>query len=413
VEVRGDVPDVRRERALDKVMDWSQEEGTMKKFRFTSMVAILAVTLALTIVFWGGCGKEGNLNAPTAPGGSDPLELSATNPQIQAVMAIQDRYTDELMADPEIVGTATGIDPAGDPCVYVFVTSDGVAHSVPPDLEGVPVVVRVTGKIGALTYAGPMTETEALADRDHQVRQTPPIQLGTSGGWRYDTSSSGCCSGTLGCLIQKNGIKYILSNYHVLYQDTVRGWNNRVATPGDPVIQPGLGDVNCIAGASQNIGTLVAGGGSLPNGNVDAGIAQVTAGMVRTDGSILEIGTISRTPANTTVMLPVKKSGRSTGLTRSYVLALNGTVVVNYATECGGGFAFQKRFTNQIVISNSGCAFCGLGDSGSLVVQDASTNPRPVGLLFAGSTTCTSSSTAFASPILSVLSYYGATIVGI
>ena len=44
-------------------------------------------------------------------------------------------------------------------------------------------------------------------------------------------------------------------------------------------------------------------------------------------------------------------------------------------------------FLGQILIRNSGRRFLAGGDSGSLMVQDVTTNPRPVGLLFAGSST--------------------------
>jgi hypothetical protein len=63
----------------------------------------------------------------------------------------------------------------------------------------------------------------------------------------------------------------------VLYADIVNGGNSRVASAGDPVIQPGLIDVNCNANGSLNIGTLVSNGGSLPmGGNAVGGIALVT-----------------------------------------------------------------------------------------------------------------------------------------
>jgi len=52
-------------------------------------------------------------------------------------------------------------------------------------------------------------------------------------------------------------------------------------------------------------------------------------------------------------------------------------------------------------------AFLRSGDSGSLLVQDVATNPRAIGLLFAGNT-----SVAFANPIGQVLSFLGATMVG-
>jgi len=103
----------------------------------------------------------------------------------------------------------------------------------------------------------------------------------------------------------------------------------------------------------------------------------------------------------------VKKSGRTTGLTRSTVKGLNATVSVAYDTECAGDAAFTKRFTGQIIVKNLGSKFLAGGDSGSLMVEDKSTNARAVGLLFAGSYT-----TAVANPIGQVLSFLGATMVG-
>jgi hypothetical protein len=140
--------------------------------------------------------------------------------------------------------------------------------------------------------------------------------------------------------------------------------------------------------------------------NVDCSIAQVRSGMVRTDGSILEIGTISSSTVGASVGQAVKKSGRTTGLTRSSISGLNATINVGYEDECAGN-SFTKQFTGQIVVSNNGSRFLNSGDSGSLMVEDVTTNPRAVGLLYAGS-----SSTAVANPIGQVLSYLGATMVG-
>jgi hypothetical protein len=241
----------------------------------------------------------------------------------------------------------------------------------------------------------------------HTAKQTPPIQLGTSGGWRYDLANGYCCGGTLGSLIQKGGTQYILSNYHVFWGDIVAGGNSRVATAGDPVVQPGLIDVGCVATSAQNVATLT-GAGSLPTYNVDAGYAQVISGMVRTDGAILEIGVLSNQTIAAFVGQAVKKSGRTTGLTRSTVSGLNGTVSIQYETECAGTVAFTKTFTGQIIIANSRSKFLNSGDSGSLMVQDITTLPKAIGLLYAGSTT-----TAIANPINDVLAWAGgATMVG-
>jgi hypothetical protein len=319
-------------------------------------------------------------------------------------MAIQDAHTEELMKNPLIVGTATGLTESGEPAVLVFAAEELRAGSVPATLDGVPVVVQVTGRLIARKGGG--------GGASHRVIQTPPIQLGTSGGWRYDLANGYCCGGTLGSLIAKGGTQYVLSNWHVLYSDIVNGGNGRTAQPGDPVIQPALIDVGCNANNAQNVATLVSGGGSLPGANIDAGIAQVTPGMVSSNGAILEIGTLSSSTVGASIGQAVKKSGRTTGLSRASVTGLNATVTIGYENECAGGSAFNKTFTGQIVTSNRRCGFLDGGDSGSLMVEDITTNPRAVGLLFAGSVQCSNSAIAIANPIGAVLSFYGATMVG-
>ncbi len=143
--------------------------------------------------------------------------------------------------------------------------------------------------------------------------------------------------------------------------------------------------MNCNAANAQDVATL-SGIKSLPGSNVDVSIAAVIPGMVRTDGAILEVGTISSSTVAAFVSQLVKKSGRTTGLTRSNVSGLNATVSITYENECAGGTAFTKTFTGQIVIANKRSKFLAGGDSGSLMVEDVTTSPRAIGLLFAGST---------------------------
>jgi hypothetical protein len=366
----------------------------MKLSFIRTSLLLLVVTLAVGIGFWG-CSQDGD--SPVAP--QTPPEtsfLSTSNPMVQSVMAVQDRHTNKLMADPEIIGTATTLTDDGRIAVMVLATTDRAAKAVPSDLDGVPVVVRRTDKIVALRTTGV----------SHKAKQTPPIQLGTSGGWRYDLANGYCCGGTLGSLINVGSQKRILSNYHVFEADIVSGGNSRVAQTGDPIIQPGLIDVACSAGSAQNVATLVK-SSSLPGSNVDCSSATIIAGMVAENGAILEVGTISASTVAASVGQAVKKSGRTTGLTRSTVSALNGTVSVAYENECAGGTAFTKTFTGQIIVNNKSSKFLAGGDSGSLMVQDVTTNPRAVGLLFAGST-----SLAVANPIGQVLSFLNATMVG-
>ena len=374
-------------------------------FLKSSWFFVAVFTIAISL-FLSACSTEKTdvANMGTSTQVPTFAKLSASDPEVQAVMAVQNKHTARLMADKNVVGTATGLTADGKIAVLVFLekgdaTPKGVKaiSSIPTDLDGVPVVVEVTGAFKAM-------KTTAVS---HTAKQTPPIQLGTSGGWRYDLANGYCCGGTLGSLIQKGGTQYILSNYHVLWGDIVAGGNSRIATAGDPVIQPGLIDVGCVATSAQNVANLT-GAGSLPTYNVDAGYAQVISGMVRTDGAILEIGVLSNQTIAAFVGQTVKKSGRTTGLTRSSVSGLNGTVSIQYETECAGTAAFVKTFTGQIIIANRSSKFLNSGDSGSLMVQDITTLPKAIGLLYAGS-----SSTAIANPINDVLTWAGsATMVG-
>ena len=354
---------------------------------------LIGVALVLVMGIWG-CSETAD--SPVAPDRSDVGTWSLANPQIQSVVAIQDLNTERLMALPNVIGTATTLDDNGQPAIMLLVTSDAAKAAAPTTIDGVPVVVVLTDPIVAFN-------TSAVS---HKAKQTPPIKLGTSGGWRADLANGYCCGGTLGSLIQVGTQKRILSNYHVFEADIVSGGNGVVARTGDYIIQPGLIDVNCSAASAQNVATLIK-SSSLPNSNVDCSSAAIISGMVDATGNILEIGTISATTVAASVNQLVKKSGRTTGLTRSKVSGLNATISVQYENECAGGVAFTKTFTGQIVIANQGSKFLAGGDSGSLMVQDVTTSPKAVGLLFAGSST-----TAIANPINSVLSFFGATMVG-
>jgi hypothetical protein len=357
---------------------------------------LVALALAGFLAFQGCSDSDVSLTSPVTTQADRPAGLTTADPAIQSVMAVQDRHTPALMAFPDVIGTATTVGPDGQPAVLILVTSDKAVTKMPVDLDGVQVQVLLTDPIVAMK----------TTSTSHTAKQVPPIQLGTSGGWRYDLANGYCCGGTLGSLIQVGSQQRILSNYHVFEADIVSGGNTRVATTGDYVIQPGLIDVGCVATNAQDVATLVV-THSLPNSNVECSSAAVIPGMVSPTGSILEIGVISSQTVAAYIGQPVKKSGRTTGLTRSTVSALNGTVSITYETECAGDVAFTKTFTGQIIIGNKASKFLAGGDSGSLMVEDVDVNPRAVGLLFAGSNV-----SAIANPINEVLAFFGATMVG-
>ena len=371
-------------------------KNLLYKIRKLRLLLLPLVFISVSLVYQSCTDKPSNSSEPTVQDQTQQnIRLSKDNPFIKRIMSVQDDRTPGWMKHPNVVGTATGLTDDGQPAILIFLKEaerPGVASAFPLKVDNIPVSLLVTGEFKALSSSSV----------SHTAIQTPPISLGTSGGWRYDLANGYCCGGTLGSLVTNGSTQYILSNYHVLYADIVAGGNNRVATPGDPVIQPGLIDVSCNASNAQNVGSLVSGGGSLPSANVDCGIAQVVSGMVRADGAILEVGTISSNTVAAYINQYVKKSGRTTGLTRSRISGLNATISITYENECAGGTAFTKTFTGQIIITNRRSRFLNSGDSGSLMVEDVSTNPRAVGLLYAGSSTL-----AVANPINDVLSFYG------
>src|SRR5438876_11405351 len=141
--------------------------------------------------------------------------LDDTHAAIRAVMAVQGEVTPDLMRQPEILGTAVGVDAAGTPVLTVYVDRDApnardVIRNLPREFRGVGVQVQLTDKFRAMSVS-------------HTAKQTPPIQLGTSGGWAYDLANGFCCGGTLGALVKIGSTQYILSNYHVFESDIVSG----------------------------------------------------------------------------------------------------------------------------------------------------------------------------------------------
>lgn len=334
--------------------------------------------------------------------------LDQTHASVRAVMAVQGEVTPGLMEADGVLGTAVGLDADGtdQPALVVYVDRDSasvadVVRALPPQLRGVKVRVELTDKFRAMGKPGGGTTPVS-----HTAKQAPAIQLGTSGGWSKDLANGYCCGGTLGSLIQVNGMQFILSNYHVLESDIVSGGNGIVASTSDYVIQPGLIDVGCVMANAQYVGQLVK-LSSLPDNNVDCAVAVALSGMVRSDGAILEIGALSSKTVTAALKKAVKKSGRTTGLTRSTISGLNATISVTYDNECAGGEAFTKTFVGQIVIANKASKFLNSGDSGSLMVEDVATAPRAVGLLYAGS-----SSSAIANPIDDVLTFIGTKLGG-
>lgn len=115
---------------------------------------------------------------------------------------------------------------------------------------------------------------------------------------------------------------------------------------------------------------------------VDAAFVQSTRNLV--NKFILDIGNPSPTVQEPAVGLGVRKSGRTTGMTTGTIQTINATVNVSYGGGCG-----TAKFVGQTIITPGG--FSTAGDSGSLILggTDGSGRRKPVGLLFAGSSSFT------------------------
>jgi hypothetical protein len=314
----------------------------------------------------------------------------------ERVKAVQERHTDTLMGIKGVVGTAVGLDEANGHVVIVLVEKEGLA-GIPNNLGGVPVRPVVTGKIYALPKGGNGGAAKPPQPPvDRTARFERPVPIGISTGHPAITA------GTIGCRVKDAaGNVYALSNNHVYA-------NENDATIGDAVIQPGTYDGG--RSPADNIGTLadfepLNFNGS--NNTIDAAIALSSPDQLGNATPSDGYGTPKSATASAllNVNAPVKKYGRTTGLTKGKISAVNATVDVGY------GPGKTARFVGQIIITPG--TFSAGGDSGSLVVLDAgkgrnpSDDRKPVGLLFAGSSMHT-----IACPINPVLNRFGVSVDG-
>lgn len=299
-----------------------------------------------------------------------------------------------------------------------------VTYSAPAVLSSTRAtyVVATVGNSASRAASAVLLNTAGVTSNPatHQAQVATQAPLGSSGGNNNDYDTQGnqivdCCSGTLGALIQdSNNRQYVLSNNHVLARSDHAAY-------GDSIIQPGLIDNNCTPSGegpgAAPVGSLSGWLALSANStNADAAIAQVDAGAVSPNGSILELGarqpdgTLAAAPPgisstggrgeNATLNLTVAKSGRTTGLTCAAVSALDLDVSVDYYHDCAETQPYlTKVYTNQLAIS--GNQFSDAGDSGALVVDAG--NAEPVGLYFAGGRDVSGVSQGVANPATDVL----------
>ncbi|MGH7521772.1 MAG: CARDB domain-containing protein [Gemmatimonadales bacterium] len=345
------------------------------------MVAARRLTCVAVVVLMAACLES----PPDSPAGPSIAPV----PDLHGALAVQRRHTNALLEIPGVVGTAiTGL-PDGRAGVLILTERAGIT-GLPQALDGVPVKVRVSGRIMALSDP---TQRQRPAPAGFSVGH-PSITAGTIGARARDAL----------------GRVYILSNNHVLA-------NSNGASIGDPEYQPGPFDGGTSADqiATLTDFQLIAFGPTGSN-TMDAAIALSSTALLDNavpsdDGYGMPNATIYGDAdgdgliddRNALLGLDVQKYGRTTRLTHGQITGVNATVTVCYAVS---GFTCTKsaRFVDQLIIGPAG--FSGGGDSGSLIVTDDE-NLNPVALLFAGS-----SSVTIANRIDLVLNRFGVTIDG-
>jgi hypothetical protein len=289
---------------------------------------------------------------------------------------------------PKLVG---GTRTVTEESVHVYVrvklhrSQIGASDLIPPEFGGIPTDIIEVGDVTA--FAGISTSRRFSRNR--------PTDCGVSIGHPSVTA------GTMGCLVEKNGNHYILSNNHVLANSTGKGSMGLInnASRGDAIIQPGSldGGVSPTDDIAKLDDFQLLDFTGAPN-LIDAAIASIDqATTIAPD--IIDIGRVVQPSNPAKLYQSVRKHGRTTGHTIGVVFDTSVDLWVSYHPH---GRAW---FENQIMIMGVGASpFSTGGDSGSLIVDAVTV--EPVGLLFAGGTTQT-----FANPIANVLSYFGVSIV--
>ena len=128
--------------------------------RSLSKATTAIVSLLVSLAAWAG--QPGDV-------------LDSNHAKVQQVMAVQQAVTASLMRQPEILGTAVGLDRAGEPALVIYVDrgAQGASEAVralPPQIRGVSVKGHLTEKFVA--FAGKPSRGVS-----HTAKQTSPLGL--------------------------------------------------------------------------------------------------------------------------------------------------------------------------------------------------------------------------------------------
>jgi hypothetical protein len=236
---------------------------------------------------------------------------------------------------------------------------------LPASIMGVPTDVVESGRF----HIGPKTAAAktalAVPVEQTRLRPAPP---GCSIG--FGIVDGMIMAGTFGALVTNGQDTFILSNNHVLA-------NVDKLPAGSPIYQPGLLDNGNTS--TDQIAMLTQAISLNPTGTnqVDCAIAQVIVPTDVTGVALPQVGQLaSATTIPAAVGMAVEKVGRTTSYTQGTISDVSAHVQVDYDNV-------TMDFDNIVVVNGSNGSFSAAGDSGSLIVDQAS--KRGTALLFAGS----------------------------
>ena len=319
----------------------------------------------------------------------DVQAVGSLRPLLDKVRQVKSHYVHSLLRKRNVVGVGLGYKMCqgvntGEVGLVVSVTQKvpeialAARDLVPKELDGVKTDVTTTGLLRAFA-SGP------------QDRWRPVVPPGVSVGHFRITA------GTFGCLVQRDGEPYILSNNHVLAdsndgraEDAILqpgpadngSTDDRIATLADFIrLDFGTAESTCpFAELSAKLLNYIAGAfGSSHQLQVvkqTEGINHVDAALARPVSPDLVSNEILRIGAPTgvgtaTLGTDVQKTGRTTDHTQGTITQVDATVRIDYVGR-------SALFSGQLIAG----AMSKPGDSGSAVLD---MDRRVVGLLFAGS----------------------------
>lgn len=237
---------------------------------------------------------------------------------------------------------------------------EGTPDIFPTHINNVRLEVVKTGKIKSLELMNVPWFVPKKAMSLSRTQRIRPLQGGCS------ISHPLVTAGTLSCAIKLGGVKYGLSNNHVLA--AASSAQTPRASIGDPIYQPGVYDGGTEA---DTVGTL-----HWYHPFDEKGVNVIDAALFKPatqdllGEEIMDIGLINGIGVATEGS-NVQKSGRTTGVTVSDVIDVDATVKVDYGV-------FNLTFGHQVITNYMADG----GDSGSALLD---MNRNLVGLLFAGS----------------------------